>query len=378
MNVGTREAPRQEATTLAVNPLMESTIRALDALSPQNQELVTLMVRQLAEREGITVAVGPGMGLQTPAEGVPLWVAKLKQESYSRRTIELYLQTVRTYLERDPTPTKLSIQQWLADRMERVSTARASNDRKALRSLFSFLHGEGLWPQDPTAGLKHIKVRYRAREIPEAADVSKMLQYRCYREKDTAKFKTMITLLVTTGLRISEAASIRKNCISFDAHEIKVIGKGDKEGIVPMLPLTEMALSEYMATHPDESPYLFPGDTELGYYSISSFEKTLRRACDKTGVKRITPHQLRHFYATFMLKGGADLKTVSEILRHASVAITADIYWHVLGEDKHRAAMRFAPLAGPVPLAIPETTIPEEITESKTVEIANGVFEETD
>lgn len=359
MNIGTTKAPRQEAIAMTVNPLLESTVSALSALSPQNQELVTIMVRQLAEREGIVMAVGPSMGLQTPAEGIPLWVAKLKQESYSRRTIELYLQTVRSYLERDPTPTKLSIQQWLADRMEQVSTARASNDRKALRSLFSFLHGEGLWPQDPTAGLKHIKVRYRARELPSEEDVAKLMRYQCYRAKDTPKLQLMLVILVTTGLRISEAAGILKKNIDLDRSQLMVIGKGDKEGTVPLLPITAAAIREYAEANPNSSPFLFPGDTDGGYWSISSVEKTLRRASDKLGIKRITPHQLRHFFATYTLRGGAKLEVVSKILRHASVGITADIYRHVLTDEMHETVSRFAPLAGPVPLAIPETASKE-------------------
>lgn len=354
MNVATKVASRQEAAMVTVNPLIESTVKALNALNPQNQELVTLMVRQLAEREGITVAIGPSLGLQAPAEGIPLWVAKLKQESFSRRTIELYLATVKSYLERDPTPTRLSIQQWLADRMEQVSTARASNDRKALRSLFSFLREEGLWPADPTAGLKHIRVRYRARELPDAEDVAKLMRYRCYRAKDTPKLQLMLVILVTTGLRVSEAAGIAKKDISLQSSQVKVIGKGGKEGTVPLLPVTAEAIRAYVDAHPNGSPFLFPGDTCEGYWSISSVEKTMRRACDKLGIKKITPHQLRHFFATYTLRGGAKLEVVSKILRHASVGITADIYRHVLTEEMHETVGQFAPLAGRRPLVLPE------------------------
>lgn len=345
--VGTpRKVPGQEATAIAIDPLLESTVKALNALSPPNRELVALMVRQLAEREGITMAIGPAQGLQTPAKGIPLWVAKLKQESYSRRTIELYVVTAENYLRRDPTPSKLSIQQWLADRLGQVSAARVSNDRKALRSLFSFLYDEGLWPLDPTAHLKAIRVRYHARELPEAEDVYRLFRYECHRASDTPKFQTMALLLMTTGLRISEAAGILKKDINLKIHEIRVIGKGDKEGIVPMLPVTEDALKRYMEEHKDNgSPYLFPGDTELGYWSISSFEKTLKRACRKLGIREMTPHQLRHFFATHALRGGAKLEVVSKILRHASVATTADIYRHVLTEEMHEAVEKFAPLS---------------------------------
>ncbi|MEE9611705.1 MAG: hypothetical protein V3W19_10650, partial [Desulfatiglandales bacterium] len=84
--------------------------------------------------------------LKAPAEGIPLWVAKLKAECYSERTIHMYLYHVKRYLGHDPTPTKLGIRSYLAERLERVSTAMVSNERKSLASLFGFLHQEGLWP----------------------------------------------------------------------------------------------------------------------------------------------------------------------------------------------------------------------------------------
>ena len=350
-----REPNKSVAVTANGNSMVEPVARAMQGLSKQSQELIAILVRQLAKREGVNISINTLQGLKTPAEGIPLWIAKLKQEGYSKRTIELYLLTAQSYLRRDPVPTRLSIQQWLAERIEQVSTARASNDRKALRSLFSFLHSEGLWPDDPTAGLKHIRVRYRARELPETTDIAKLLQYRCYRSKDTPKFLTMLILLVTTGLRLSEAAGILKRNIDFEANEIKVIGKGDKEGIVPLLPITAEVLKKYMQEQPDSSPFVFPGNARLGYYSIASFEKTLGRACIKLGIRKLSPHQLRHYFATYALKGGAKLEVVSKILRHASVAITADVYRHVLNEEIHETTERYAPLSQ-TPQALPEAT----------------------
>ena len=75
--------------------------------------------------------------------------------------------------------------------------------------------------------------------------------------------------------------------------------------------MTTDTLKRCLAEQPNSSPYLFPGDTELGYWSISSFEKTLKRACRKLGVREITPHQLRHFFATYALRGGAKLEVIS-------------------------------------------------------------------
>ena len=103
-------------------------------------------------------------------------------------------------------------------------------------------------------------------------------------------------------------------------------------------------VSRYLERHPEPSPYVFPGDTRTGWWTISSYEKTLLRACDKLGLKPYTPHYLRHFYATYLLQQGAKLEVVSHILCHASIGTTGDIYRHVLTTEMHEASRQFAPL----------------------------------
>jgi len=295
------------------NSSLEPTIRALGQLSPQSQETIASLVRQLAGREGITVAMAQAPGLQTPIEGVPMWLAKLRAERYSERTVHMYRYLATKYLEKDPTPTKLGVQQYLAERLERVSPALVSNERKALASLFGFLHQEGLWPSNPMSGVGHVRVRYRERLCPDIGDVIRVLNGSCMRRRDTEKLRTLVLLLVTTGLRITEAASILKDGIDLKALELRVTGKGDKVRVVPLLPQTAEALASYMRRRKSQSPYLFPGKTATGYMNIHNLEKTLRRACLRAGVRPFTPHQLRHLYATHMLRGGAKLEIVSRI-----------------------------------------------------------------
>jgi integrase/recombinase XerD len=325
---------------------LEPVIQAVHQLSPQSQELVISIVRQLAEREGVNVPLTAAPGLQTPAEGIPLWVAKLKSERYAERTVHMYRYYVRRYLERDPTPTKLGIQSYLARRLEEVSPAMVSNERKALASLFSFLHSEGLWPTNPLNGIKHVKVSYRERLCPDVEDVLKVMNSRCMRRRDTDKLQMLVLLLATTGLRISEAANIFKESIDLDAMELRVTGKGDKQRVVPLLPATTKALAEYMQEYSAGSPYLFPNMAKTGHMGIHSFDKSLKKACKRAGVKPFTPHQLRHFYATAMLKGGAKLEVVARILGHASVGVTADIYRHVAMAELHQEHIKFAPFNG--------------------------------
>ena len=140
-------------------------------------------------------------------------------------------------------PTKLGIRSYLAERLEQMSTAMVSNKRKSLASLFGFLHQEGLWPTSPLNGVKHVRVRYRKGCALTAEDVRRVLDSRCYRTRDTDKLKTLVLLLATTGLRISEAAGILRRNIDFNSLEVKATGKGDKQRVVPLLPGTARAMA---------------------------------------------------------------------------------------------------------------------------------------
>ncbi len=124
-------------------------------------------------------------------------------------------------------------------------------------------------------------------------------------------------------------------------------GKGSKQRVVPLLSVTADTLNTYIKKYPSDSPFMFPGDTKTGHAEIHNAEKTLRHACVRVGVRPFTPHQLRHFYATEMLRRGAKLEVVGRrILGHSGIGVTADIYRHVRTEEMHEAVERFGPLNG--------------------------------
>ena len=334
------------ATAMALAPELEPVVRGISALSPQNFELVKDMVRQLALREGYDMAAAKGRLLDSPAAGVPLWVSKLRQEGYSHETILTYSSTIRVLLESIPAPTGLDLQAWLAARLETCSTSTAATALKAMRSLFGFLFAEGLWHVDPTARLRGIKVVTPPKETPTVDEMQRLVAYRCRQREDADKFQMLTVLLATTGLRVSEGAGLRRDRVHLTRLELTIVGKGNKIGVVPLVPVTAGALCRYMAEHPTQSPFLFPSDSSrTGHWSRNCYEKTFRAACESMGMRHFTPHSLRHFYATFMLVGGAKLEVVSRILRHSSVGTTGDTYRHVLVGELHSEAGRFAPMA---------------------------------
>ena len=104
---------------------------------------------------------------------------------------------------------------------------------------------------------------------------------------------------------------------------------------------------EYVQKNPDveKGSYLFPYNGRNGYHSKHTLEKSFRRLCKKLGIPRITPHMLRHYFATYALRNGAKLEIVSKILGHSSVAITADVYRTVKQEEIQAEHKKYSPLA---------------------------------
>jgi integrase/recombinase XerD len=323
---------------------LDGTVEILTRLSPDRQGLVSSLVEQLAKAQGVSTEA---IGYPQPADCIDKWVTKLRSELRSERTIEMYRYLAGQFLKEYPDPTRLEVQQHLTGRLDNGrSPAFVENVRKALASLFRFLHEEGLAPSNPISGLKAIRVPYSERKLPTPEDIQKVLGVSFTKRKNADKMRTMVVLLMTTGLRLSEALSLRKDNIDFKSREMTVVGKGSKQRVVPLLSVTADTLSTYIKKYPSDSLFVFPGDTRTGHAEIHNAEKTLRHACMRAGVRPFTPHQLRHYFATEMLRGGAKLEVVGRILGHSSIGITADIYRHVLTDEMHEAVERFGPLNG--------------------------------
>ncbi|MCJ7575177.1 MAG: tyrosine-type recombinase/integrase [Dehalococcoidia bacterium] len=313
----------------AITPDLELRIQALA------QQMVAALIQGKAPQTAV---------LENLEEGIPSWVANLKARYLSPRTIEGYEADVRRYLKRDPRPTYLSIQAYIAKRLDEVSPARVAGERKALVSFFKFLHKARLMRENPTANLDSFKVKYNERDIPSEVDVTKLLQSACFHHRDTPQFRTMTALLANTGLRLGEACSIKKGDINFEKLEIRVMGKGRKQRLVPVAPYVASVLKAWIERD-GHSPWLFPAANPKGYLDERSFDKTFKRQCKRCGVKPFSPHALRHYYATATLNNGGDLHILSKILGHASIAITADLYVHVTNEQIHDTHRRYAPFA---------------------------------
>lgn len=328
----------------------------IDQLSPRSQQLLLTMFEQLAENEGIAFSSNHHPPFAELAAAIPLWEDALSSDNYSDRTIQTYTYWVRKILNEVPEPTYLTLTHYLAEQRKKELAANTRKMMtKGLKSFFGFLYDQGLIHQNPTQKLRHPKVDKTVPVYPEKEEVGRMLaaigQSKRLDDKDKLKVSLLIVVAGGTGIRFTELAKLPWNNINFDRQEIKVMGKGKKERIIPMLPVIAGLFSAWKDYSPGE--LVFPTDSKYGRIDPSVTNRMLKRLAKRAGVRPFSIHKLRHYFATYALAAGADLKQISEILGHASIAITGDIYRHLLAGEIDKTMAKFSPVAG-VTLALPK------------------------
>ena len=220
----------------------------------------------------------------------------------------------------------------------------------SIRGFYRFAYGDGLIDRDVAA---HIDLPRQPRLLPETltvADVEALLD-----AAPDLRSRALLELLYASGLRVSEALGLDLEDLSLDGGYVRVIGKGDKERLVPV---GDVALDwlgrwladarpELLAIHhvaPVRGGPLFVGDRG-GRLARQQAFAMVRSAARKAGLPdRVSPHTLRHSFATHLLEGGADLRVVQELLGHASIS-TTQLYTHVTGERVREIYARAHPRA---------------------------------
>jgi len=212
----------------------------------------------------------------------------------------------------------------------------------ALRKFYMWLETEGLTASNPAKELQGPKRQQTLPHIIHKEDMCKILSYcekQAVKESGQAKAlavrnKSIIELLYATGIRISEASNLLLVNIDFNQRSIKVMGKGSKERILPVYPTAMQAIEIYVHQYRDsilngnKSDYCFISDSGL-HMSADSMRIMFKETILKAGVcDSVSPHAMRHTYATDLVEGGADLRSVQELLGHASLS-TTQIYTHV-------------------------------------------------
>jgi integrase/recombinase XerD len=241
------------------------------------------------------------------------------------------------------------VRAYLADLADRGFQASSAARRlSALRQLHKFLYSEGFRGDDPTTVISGPKQGRGLPKVLSIADVDRLLSTaaegmaagkRPFRDRlASARMSALLELLYATGLRVSELMALPANAIRANTLMLVIKGKGGKERLVPLTDAAKTAVArwrEILATIEGEkpSPWLFPADSATGFLPRQVFARDLKMVAGLAGVgaDRVSPHVLRHAFASHLLQNGADLRIVQQLLGHADVA-TTQIYTHVLDE----------------------------------------------
>ncbi len=253
------------------------------------------------------------------------------------------------------------IRRWLDDVAAR-GFARSSQARKlsAVRQFFKFLYVEGMRTDDPT-GI--VDTPRKERPLPKTMGedaVTRLLERaetdRQMAENDgdrlaACRLHALVETLYATGLRVSELVSLPLTVALRDERFFVVRGKGGKERMVPLSQKARAALRDWLeirAQHASfkDSPFLFPATSESGHLPRQVFARELKGLAGRAGVPaaKVSPHVLRHAFASHLLQNGADLRAVQQLLGHADIS-TTQIYTHVLENRLVELVSQHHPLA---------------------------------
>jgi tyrosine recombinase XerC len=221
-------------------------------------------------------------------------------------------------------------------RLKKTTVARRLS---SIRAFFRFLCSEGGLDANAAALISFPKSGKRLPKVLSRDEVEKLLDNPGPAIKQSLRDRALLETLYATGLRVSEIAGLNIGDIDFNEHEIRVIGKGNKERIVFFTGVADQAIREYLviarpktARPGVEEPAVFLGPAGRRL-SVRSIQNIVSRAGTSAGVgRRTSPHMLRHSFATHLLEEGADLRTIQELLGHSDLA-TTQIYTHL---DKKR------------------------------------------
>jgi integrase/recombinase XerD len=258
-------------------------------------------------------------------------------------TLESYERDLRhfaSYLEKDGSRPFESasranvVAYMLAMQKQGKASSTVARHLAALKAFYQFLQRQHHIPRDPTANIESPKLQKRLPKVLTVSEVDKLLRQPNGNAPPALRDKAMLELLYATGIRVSELIQLNISDINLDAGYLRTLGKGKKERLVPVGQQAIEAVKDFLRVARKE---LAPDSTEKSLFvnqhgsrlTRQGFWKIIKKyALDANINKDITPHTLRHSFATHLLEGGADLRSVQEMLGHADIS-TTQVYTHV-------------------------------------------------
>lgn len=234
-----------------------------------------------------------------------------------------------------PDATTDGLHQFLADLHDLgISPRSQARILSGLKSLYRFLHLEGTIEFDPTLKLDSPRLGLHLPEVLTVDEIDAMVDTVDLTRPEGPRNRAILETLYGCGLRVSELCNLEWGRIDFDARVAAVTGKGSKERLVPMSDEALQRITDYLdyratvPVQPGEEPYLFLNRRGHRLTRVMVFY-IVRQAAELAGItKTISPHTLRHSFATHLLEGGANLRAIQQMLGHESIA-TTELYLHL-------------------------------------------------
>jgi len=256
----------------------------------------------------------------------------ISERGASPHTVEAYNRDILAFVKfaeeiSIDSPERRHIEAYMARLRERGKQARSIvRAMSALRSFFNFLLMDGKIKVSP---LEDIEVpRFKA-PIPDVLSESEILELIRMPDggKTSLRDRTILELLYATGLRVSELTRLNKSDVNLNGGFVITMGKRSKERVVPLGTYSRDAIKLYLETEQPKGQYLFPNKTN-GTLTRQAIWKIIRKYSTQMERGHISPHTIRHTFATHLLQGGADLRSVQILLGHEDIS-TTQIYTHV-------------------------------------------------
>ncbi|WP_031239193.1 site-specific tyrosine recombinase XerD [Asticcacaulis sp. AC466] len=235
-----------------------------------------------------------------------------------------------------------------------LSAASMQRKRSAIRQFFRFCMSENLITADPSRKIAAAKKGLSLPKILSSAEVEALIAACAEKNPDQAiRLECLIEMAYASGMRISELVGLRLDAVQRDPAFLIIKGKGGVERLVPLNPSARLAIKAYLdirgaflQSRDQANPFLFASRGAEGHLTRRRVGQLLDEAAVNAGIDpaRVSPHVLRHAFATHLLEGGADLRTVQTLLGHADIS-TTQIYTHVASERLREVVESHHPLA---------------------------------
>jgi integrase/recombinase XerD len=263
--------------------------------------------------------------------------------------LRFYLVWLRQRKIAVPKATHHDISDYLwARKQQKLKVSTLCRELESIRMFHRYLFAESHSEADPGSKTQSPRLQHRLPSVLSIREVDRLLAAIPMKTEVGVRFKAMLELLYATGMRVSELVGLKRSQLDLESGFARVVGKGRKERIVPLGSAASVAVRRYLDAKAKKFKDRAPDREALFVTKFgkpmtrNEFWRQLKNFCRQAGVKPISPHTIRHSFASHLLEGGADLRTLQELLGHSSLS-TTQIYTHVEGKRIKDAHKKFHP-----------------------------------